>query len=521
MMKKIRYTYRQKLLICISSIFVFFASVLVVLQIMEDRNTKKFALASRLDSYVRVISRSQNLNEDLADILPEELRTTIIDKEGNVIYESSDLDESGQNHLLRPEVQAALHNGNGYSIRHSDTADCLYFYYARTSGNRIIRVALPYDKTVKQFFKPHNIFVFLVASLILVSVIVLILLSGYLGKGVTNLLKLHIQNSEKGVAVFSPGKNLEYANSKFVQYVNIILGAATKDLSIIWGNSHFAPLCSYLESSQPGMQQSPFSYIVDSSGKKFRIQVLVYPDMGFEVGIVDITEIQKNSILKQQMTSNISHELRTPVTSIRGFLETIISCPDMPDEKKQVFIVKAYNQTIRLSDLIRDMALISKIEESHDQLKKELVNLRTLSEEIFVEFHESVQEKHIVVENCLEAHLELVANKTLLYAVLRNLVENSIKYAGENVTLHLECYSEQDEYLHFTYYDTGTGVPEDHLVKIFERFHRISEGRTRDGGGSGLGLSIVRNAIAFHGGEITARNREDGGLQFFFTLKKS
>ena len=183
-------------------------------------------------------------------------------------------------------------------------------------------------------------------------------------------------------------------------------------------------------------------------------------------------------------------------------------------------IDRAYAQTLRLSDLIRDIALVTKIEEAPEQLKKEDVNLRTVFEEIKEEFRESLDAKSITVEDMLAPDLSVSGNASLIYAVFRNFLENSIKYAGDKVTVHIECYAQSDGFLHFTYYDTGKGVSEEHLSRIFERFYRVSEGRTRDDGGSGLGLSIVRNAISFHGGDIRAVNRKEGGLKFIFSIKE-
>jgi len=224
--------------------------------------------------------------------------------------------------------------------------------------------------------------------------------------------------------------------------------------------------------------------------------------------------------LKKQMTSNIAHELRTPVTSIRGYLETIIACPDMAPEKKQVFIEKAYNQTLRLTELITDMALITKMEERSEKLNREEIDLYDVANEVFDEFEEKIAEKGNVVENMLSAGTVLLANRTLVYTIVRNLVENTLKYAGDGVTMHIECYSTIEKFCYITYYDTGKGVPEDHLEKIFERFYRIDEGRARDVGGSGLGLSIVKNAVKFHGGTVRVINRLEGGLQFFFSLRR-
>lgn len=229
---------------------------------------------------------------------------------------------------------------------------------------------------------------------------------------------------------------------------------------------------------------------------------------------------QQSQKLKKQMTSNIAHELRTPVTSIRGYLETIIACPDMSPEKKLMFVEKAYNQTLRLTELITDMALISKMEERSEKLRKEEIDLYDVANEVFDEFEEKIAEKGNIVENMLSPGTHLVANRSLVYTIIRNLVENTLKYAGDGVTMHLECYSKIEKFCYLTYYDTGAGVPEDHLEKIFERFYRIDEGRARDVGGSGLGLSIVKNAVKFHGGSVRVINRQWGGLQFFFSLRR-
>ncbi len=230
---------------------------------------------------------------------------------------------------------------------------------------------------------------------------------------------------------------------------------------------------------------------------------------------------QKTSILKKQMTSNIAHELRTPVTSIRGYLETLLACPDLPIEKQHAFIERAYNQTLRLSELISDMALISKIEEKSSNFTKTEIDLFDVANEVFDEFSERVASKNVVVENNIMQGTLLNANRTLIYSILRNLVENSLKYAGNDVVLHVESFYDVSSRIHYvTYYDTGAGVPDVHLERIFEIFYRVSEGRTRDDGGSGLGLSIVRNAVAFHDGKISVANRPEGGLVFSFSLSR-
>ena len=132
----------------------------------------------------------------------------------------------------------------------------------------------------------------------------------------------------------------------------------------------------------------------------------------------------------------------------------------------------------------------------------------------------AIASEHCKGRMAVGAGTVLTGNKTLVYTIIKNLVENSLKYAGNDITIHLECYSSIDKFCYLTYYDTGTGVPAEHLDQIFERFYRIEEGRTRDVGGSGLGLSIVKNAVKFHGGDIRVINRQWGGLQFFFSLRR-
>lgn len=220
---------------------------------------------------------------------------------------------------------------------------------------------------------------------------------------------------------------------------------------------------------------------------------------------------------KKRITGNLAHELRTPVTSIRGYLETLVDNPQMPDEKRALFTERAYLQTLRLSDLIRDISLITKMEEAPEMLVKEHVGIRRLTDDIFEEFADQIKKGGIAVENNLPEHLSIKGNQSLLYALFRNLVENSIRYGGSNITIHLEC-SETEGMANFTYYDNGKGVSEEHIGIIFERFYRIPDEDGHKAEGSGLGLSIVKNAVIFHGGSITASSLKPHGLCFKFSL---
>lgn len=572
-MEKRRWTYKRQLLFYFTVVFSLFALLLVVFQLRSERNYKQKMLEFRLAAYADIISESRNDYSGAVAKMPDELRVTVMNLDGHVIYDSVRDKDSLDNHSSRPEVIAALRGVQGYSIRTSDSTGIPYFYFAKFYGDIIVRVALPYELDVKRFFRPDFIFLVLALLIFVAALFTVLFLADKFGQGVSRLHKLaeaaksgsvdydrisfpdselgdigvsmlesyrrldesnkiialekerlllHIHYHDEGIAIFSPEKKKVYANSNFIQYVNTLLERPTPDLDDIWRSPVFSPLAEFLaRNSHSASDSAPvFPFKIRKGARDYGIRMLIYPDSGFEITINDISAVEKNRQTKQQMTNNIAHELRTPVSSIRGYLETLKMCRDISPERRHIFIDRAYAQVMRLSDLIRDIALITKIEEAPEQLSKEKLNLKAIADEIFEEFRETVEKNGMVVENRLPEDLSIMGNASLIYAIFRNLVENSLKYAGTGVTLHLECYARSDGYCHFTYYDTGKGVSEEHLAKIFERFYRVSEGRTRDAGGSGLGLSIVRNAIAFHNGDVRAVNRRDGGLEFLFSLSE-
>jgi len=147
--------------------------------------------------------------------------------------------------------------------------------------------------------------------------------------------------------------------------------------------------------------------------------------------------------------------------------------------------------------------------------------MKPLLDELESDLSKTFDEKNIIFNIEVADNVVIYGNRTLLYSIFRNLVENSIVYAGESIQILIRCYMETDEAVFFEFHDNGVGVEEKHLVKIFERFYRVNEGRTRDTGGSGLGLSIVKNAVLFHKGSIVAKNRPEGGLLFLITFPKA
>ena len=228
---------------------------------------------------------------------------------------------------------------------------------------------------------------------------------------------------------------------------------------------------------------------------------------------------RRNRQLKQEMTSNIAHELKTPVSSIRGYLEILLGDKPVDDERRRHYLQRSYSQTLRLSDLIQDVSIINKLEESADLFPHTAVDAAEVAREAIGDLADKAVAVGITVSNYLPS-MPMNGNRELLYCIFRNLVENSIAYAGSNINIVLETYKDSPDHYFIHYYDTGKGVADEYLSRLFDRFVRIDEGRSRQNGGTGLGLSIVKHSVLFHGGEIYAKNREGGGLEYYFSLKK-
>ena len=565
--------------------FTIFSTAIVVFQWQRERMYREKMLESRLRSYADIVAESleaEGLQHDstqfyqLTQIFPEDLRLTVITRNGKVKYESSYLEpEDMRSHQDRPEFYRALNHTEGSDIRTSSSTGLTYFYYAQSYGGFIVRVALPYDISVQDFMKVNYLFLWFTLLLFPLACLLLIYLSNHFGRSITMLrhfvksaenglidynrmdfphselgelsqkiltkykeledsnqlivqererLLRHFHYFEEGIAIFSTGRQKIYANPKFLQYINTLLDRPTANIDDIWQHESFAPAVEFLELNSKGYElteEAPvFRFNRTAGSTYYTIQLLAYSDGSFEMTISDISRTEKNRKLKQQMSNNITHELRTPVSSISGYIETLLNCQTLSEERRRYFLERAYTQVVRLTALIRDVSLITKTEEAPESMPLETVYIDEVIEDICEELRPRLCAAEMQIENIIAQPIALRGNYSLIYSIFRNLIENSLRYAGQGQTLHIECYNEDADYFFFRYYDTGKGVEDNHLPRLFERFYRVTEGRTRDDGGTGLGLSIVRNAVLFHRGNITVRNRKEGGLEFLFTLNK-
>lgn len=230
--------------------------------------------------------------------------------------------------------------------------------------------------------------------------------------------------------------------------------------------------------------------------------------------------IEERTKLKRDLTNNISHELKTPVGIIKGYLDTIIDSPEMDDNSRSHFLTKAQAQVNRLCDLLNDLSHMTRLEESPGTIATEAVNFHDLVASTIDEVEASGIAGNMKLSYVIPFDCEVVGNRGLLSAMLLNLIKNAAFYSRGNEIV-IKCTGSKKNYYTFLFYDDGVGVPPESLPHLFERFYRVDTGRSRRNGGTGLGLPIVKSTINAFGGNITVANRDNGGLQFTFTLKKA
>lgn len=232
-----------------------------------------------------------------------------------------------------------------------------------------------------------------------------------------------------------------------------------------------------------------------------------------------LEEEQEKIRIKRQLTNNINHELKTPVASIQVCLETLVNNSDMPKEIQSRMIDRCYQSCQRLRNLLRDVSLITRIEEGNTQIEKEHVVINDIINDLKEELSVYPPENRLNLNINFNEKVIVEGNTSLLISIFRNLTENAISYSG-GTTITITLLENNSHECKISFEDDGVGVEEKHLSHLFERFYRVDKGRSRQKGGTGLGLAIVKHSVYFHGGDISVTNKKEGGLKFVFSLKK-
>ena len=467
-----------KLYLSVLSVFLVFAVAFIVFQQTREKQYKVDTLNlklqnynSRMEEYLRLFP---DYSEEALDAYVKShnmphLRVTLITPDGKVKYDSNLKKYTNvANHASRPEVAAAIRKGVGSTVeRNSKTLSGDFFYSATYFANDslIIRTALPYTSDLSKSLQADQHYIWFAVGTIMLLTIILYRF--------TRRLDDNIQKLRTFATRADHGESLE-----------------TEDLA------GFPP---------------------DELGEIAERIIKIYKRLQ--------TTRREQDVLKRQLTQNIAHELKTPVASIQGYLETILENPNTSDAARDMFLKRCYAQSQRLTSLLQDISTLNRMDDAPEMMGNEVVNISDTVANIQKETALQLQQKHMAFVNHLPDGIVVKGNPSLLYSVFRNLTDNAIAYAGESTTITLSAYtinedSDEDDApkWHFTFSDNGVGVPAEHLPRLFERFYRVDKGRSRKMGGTGLGLAIVKNAVILHGGTISVKNNEGGGLCFEFTL---
>lgn len=234
---------------------------------------------------------------------------------------------------------------------------------------------------------------------------------------------------------------------------------------------------------------------------------------------VAIHAIEEKSRVTRQMTNNINHEIKTPVGIIRGYLESILGDPDMDEETRTRFLQRMLSNVERLTNLLNDVSTMTRLENGSDKISVDKVDMYDLVYQIDYDMPASNIAGSMKFSFDIPMECYVVGNYGLLHGMICGLVRNAAMYSG-GTKIGMRLISESERFYVFAFYDNGTGVGEEHVPHLFERFYRVDTGRSRKQGGTGLGLPIVRGTVMTLGGTISVHNRSTGGLEFIFSLPK-
>lgn len=236
--------------------------------------------------------------------------------------------------------------------------------------------------------------------------------------------------------------------------------------------------------------------------------------------IVAMRATEEKARIKRQTTNNVNHELKTPVSIIKGYLDTILSDPNMPDKMRVSFLEKAQAHADRLTQLLKDVSSITRLDEAAHQIEISNFDFHDLIYSLANDLHVSKLNGDLEFDWDVPFDCMVSGNYSLITGAILNLVKNAAKYShGTHMSIRLT--GEDAEFYHFVFADDGNGVGDEHLPHLFDRFYRVDEGRARKSGGTGLGLPIVKSTFEALGGAIEVHNAQPHGLEFSFKIPKA
>lgn len=493
------------------------------------------------------------------------MRFTIVHKNGNVIYDSwaGVITES---HKDRPEVAEAFEKGFGEDTRYSNTVSSNMFYYAtKLNNDQVLRLSREINSINSVFAGLLPILFVLFIFVVIIVYTAAVIITRIIFKPInemTNSLDEMLKEGSKDIKIYEEleplSNKIKEQKNKINHYINelkyerdtisfitenmkegfILLNHNKNVLSInksgktmignekfdLTGNKNILELTrnsDIIENVDIAIKEKKhIFYDLKASGKYYRYYFSPVMDntsvAGLLILIEDIT-IQKNSeLMRREFSANVSHELKTPLTTMIGFAEMIKEGLITDKASIEKYSDMIYKEGLRLISLIEDILRLSKIEESIGVDGEVLINIKGISEEIVAMLKSKAENYDVML--CLNSqNIEMKANRNYISELLYNLIDNGIKYNIKGGKVDIYIYKEKN-IINITVSDTGVGISQEHQNRIFERFYRVDKSRSKETGGTGLGLSIVKHIVELYKGTITMQSTENKGTQITIKL---
>jgi two-component system phosphate regulon sensor histidine kinase PhoR len=513
---------------------------------------------------------------------PIQMRFTVVDTEGVVLADSENDPAEMNNHFNRPEIQDVLEQDEafGESIRYSTTQDFNMMYVALplvSEGETVgaVRTSLSLgviDDAMNRLWFSLSI---ALGLMFLIAAIASTMLARSITRPIDSIMNVtsrlrkndyssRVNTEAKGeigdlsqsinalaASLQRQMKEIEENEQQLTSIIsNMVSGVmlVNQDGKVELLNSAMERFLSQHKGNLIGQPYekvgerfalSPHIHAVFETNEKVHEEVHSYypqerimdahlapyygqgwQQRGVIVVLHDITEIRRLEKMRSDFVANVSHELKTPVTSVRGFSETLMSGEVTDEETTKQFLKIIHDESQRLDRLIRDLLNLSKIERQKMPLNLETLNMTALVHEVSVTLQGAIEEKRtrlVLPDPSKDVYLQ--GDEDRLRQIILNLVGNGINYTAEGGTVTVSL-KENVEKVRLIIKDDGIGIPEESLPRIFERFYRVDRARSRHSGGTGLGLAIVKHLIESHHGEIEVESREGEGTTFTVILPK-
>jgi len=515
---------------------------------------------NELKSAAKLVAAGNNKPSEMADILERsveyDVRVTFIDAQGNVKYDSEADPAKMENHSDREEFKEAMANDEGESTRFSKTLGYTTYYYAIKYDSGILRFSTDKENLAGVFLAVIPMLVVFAGGIIFITTIISIKLSESMIKPINSLVKqLDLRNENIG-QFETPYEELE----PIIKNADVLMGRIHKNMNKIkaerekislitenmvegmilldedmtvlsvnksalkiLGNSfdptehtkinHMTNDQQIIGLLEEAKESGAAKGIITEKSRFYRTFAnKVYSENTLDFGIiiffVDVTEEIQSEQIRRDFSANVSHELKTPLTTIKGFGELLENGIFTKEEDVKKYGGMIYRESERLLYLINDIIRLSQIEEQEHVLNDKIDLLKTAHDvEEILRHKADNREVTMTVEG---EPVRIYGNQSYITELFLNLMDNAIKYNHEGGSLKVTVGAEDGKAV-AVFSDTGIGISDEHQSRIFERFYRVDKSRSKKIGGTGLGLSIVKHIVAYHSGEIQLESELEKG----------